>query len=359
MVMVDCDVHNFWDDADVLLPYLAPVWKDYYLRGERMGPKAFPYANRPYLLSEGFRRKDINPENMVGWVQATRQHCDFYHIDYALLTSDEPLEVSTLANPYYAAGLVSAYNDWQIDYWFQQDARFKGSLVISATDPELAAQEIRRVGGHPDMVQVLASEGSQMPFGKPFYHPIYEACAEMNLPFAIHLGGHGGINDLCIANGPSTFSWEAHGLLGQGAMTHLTSMIAHGVFEKHPDLKFVVLECGVTWFPTLLWRLDADYKALKKETPWLKMLPSEYFRRNVRVGTQPLEEARKKEHLWAMLEAMYANETVMFASDFPHWDFDDLNKLPLPPHMRENILGKTAMKTFTKLPRPDQAMAAE
>ena len=183
----------------------------------------------------------------------------------------------------------------------------------------------------------------------------------MGLPFTIHFGGHGGINRECVANGPSTFSWEAHGLLGQGAMTHVTSMIAHGVFEKHPDLKFVILECGVTVFAPLLWRMDADYRALKKETPWLKMLPSEYFRRNVRIGTQPLEEAPDRRHLWALLEAMYADETVVFASDFPHWDFDDLNILPLPPHMRDNILGLTALKTFTKLPMPDKdkALAAE
>ena len=168
MVIVDCDVHNFWDDADVLLPYLDPVWKDYYLRGERQGPKAFPYANRPYLLAEGFRRKDIDPPDMAGWVDETKKHCDLYNIDYALLTSDEPIEVSTLANSYYAAGLVSAYNDWQIDYWFKQDSRFKGGLVISVTDPNLAAKEIRRLGAHSDMITVLASSGSMLPLGNPF-----------------------------------------------------------------------------------------------------------------------------------------------------------------------------------------------
>ncbi len=244
--------------------------------------------------------------------------------------------------------------------WLTADARFKGSIVISPTDPGLAAKEIRRMGGNQNMVQVLSSEGSQMPYGNPFYHPIYEACNEVGLPFAIHLGGHGGINNICIANGPLTFSWEAHALLAQGAMTHLSSMIAHGVFEKYPDLKFVITECGVTWIAPLLWRLDADYKALKKETPWLTMLPSEYFRRNVRVATQPLEQPENKKLLWAMLEAMYANETLMFASDFPHWDFDDIHKLNLPPEIEPNVHGLTAMKTYTRLPQPPaQSIAAE
>ncbi len=353
-------MHNYWDSAEVLLPYIAPEWKDYFVRGEKPGPTGtLPYANRPYMLSEGFRRLDIYAENMAGWIKLTQEHLDKYDIDYAILTSDEPLELSTLSNPYYAAGLVTAYNDWQIETWLKVDKRFKGSIVISPTDPQLAAKEIRRLGNHPDMVQVLSSEGSQMPYGHPYYHPIYEACAEVGLPFTIHLGGHGGINNINIANGPLTFSWEAHGLLIQGAMTHLSSMIANGVFEKYPELYFVIVECGVCWMAPLLWRLDADYKALSKETPWLKMLPSEYFRRNVRVVSQPLEQPDNKKHLWAMLEAMYAEETLMFASDFPHWDFDDISKINLPPNIRDNVHGLNALKTYTRLPDPRKAMAAE
>ncbi len=362
MVTIDCDVHNYWHSADVLLPYLAPEWKDYYVRGEKPGPKgSLPYANRPYLLTEGFRRMDIFAEDMEGWVQLTRDHLDLYNIDYGILTSDEPLEVSTLSNPYYAAGLVSAYNDWQADTWLKADARFKGSIVISPTDPHLAAKEIRRMADNPNMVQVLSSEGSQMPYGNPFYHPIYDACAEVGLPFAIHLGGHGGINNACIANGPLTYSWEAHALLAQGAMTHMSSMLAHGIFEKHPDFLFIIMECGVSWMAPLLWRLDAGYRALKKETPWLKMLPSEYFRRNMRVTTQPLEQPENRKHLWAMLAAINAEDTLMFASDFPHWDFDDIGKLNLPPDIKDNVHGLTALKTFKRLedPRKKTALAAE
>ena len=34
MLIVDCDVHNNWNSADVLLPYLKGWWRDFYLRGE-------------------------------------------------------------------------------------------------------------------------------------------------------------------------------------------------------------------------------------------------------------------------------------------------------------------------------------
>ncbi len=360
MVVVDCDVHNYWPDADVLLPYLQPIWRDRYLRGEKPGNAGgFPHAHRPYFHPEGFKRTDINPTNLAEWIQVTSKHCDDYQIDYAILTGDEALEASTLSDFYYAAGLVSAYNDYMIEHWLDADPRFRGSLMITTNEPTLAAQEIRRLGANPKIVQVLASHGSQWPLGHPFYHPIYEACAEMGLPFAIHLGGNGGVNSHMIAHGPVTFFWEAHSLLAQVALTQTASMIAHGVFEKHPDLKFVVIECGVSLFAPILWRLDSEYKALRKETPWLKMLPSEYFRQNVRLTSQPLEQPPNIEHLWAILEALYAEDTLMFASDFPHWDFDDFAKLNLPETLKANVRGLTAMKTYSRLTMPEKALAAE
>ena len=39
-----------------------------------------------------------------------------------------------------------------------------------------------------------------------------------------------------------------------------------------------------------MWHMDADWKALGDQTPWLKRLPSEYFREHIRVGTQPMHE---------------------------------------------------------------------
>jgi predicted TIM-barrel fold metal-dependent hydrolase len=42
-------------------------------------------------------------------------------------------------------------------------------------------------------------------------------------------------------------------------MTHMASMIAQGVFEKWPSLYFVIIECGVAWVPSVLWRLDSNF----------------------------------------------------------------------------------------------------
>lgn len=360
MPIIDCDCHNYWCSATVLEPYMEGYFKDMFMNGERTGPRgAFPHAHRPWFHPNNFSRQDVQPVTEEdNYLLMKEKHLDRHGFDAAILTGDEPIEASTLANPYYADALVRAYNDYQIDWWLPRDDRFWGSIVIAPQAPHLAAQEIRRLGAHPRMVQVLASHGSIKPYGDPFYHPIYEACAEMGLPFAFHLGGQGGLNMSAIPGGPTTFFWETHAILHLPAVTHLASLIAHGVFEKWPSLKVVIIECGVAWVPSVLWRLDADYKALRKETPWLRRLPSEYFRSNVRMTTQPLEQPGKLEHLWAILEAMDGENTLMFASDYPHWDYDDVDRLHIPPAWREKVLGLNALDTYSRLRLPAK-LAAE
>lgn len=359
--MIDCDVHNDWATAEVLLPYIDRNFRDYFERGELPGPKgAFPHAHRPWLHPEDFRRQDIKPRNQAEHYSLMKEALlDRYSHDVAILTGEEALEASTLANPYYATALVRAYNDWLADYWLPLDKRFKGSIIVAAQDPHGAAAEIRRMGRNPDMVQVLMSSGSYRPFGDKFYHPIWEAAAEMDLPIAVHLGGQGGINYNPIGCGPTTFYWETHALLLQPGMTHVASAIANGVFEKWQNMSLIIIECGVAWLPALLWRMDANFKSLRKETPWLKRLPSEYARDHIRMSTQPLENPDNKDHLWAVLEAIDGKHTLLFASDYPHWDFDDPTKIPLPPAWRENVFELNARKVYSRLPQTQKAKVPE
>ena len=360
--MIDCDVHNTWNSAQELAPYLAPAFREYLERGELPGAGAFPAAHRAWLHPNDFKRIDAAPPSGAAtgadYAFMREQLLERYDVDFAILNGEEAIEASTLANPYYAAALVSAYNDWMIEHWLPLDSRFRGSLVIAPQDPHAAAREIRRLGGHPGVVQVLASSGSQRPYGDPFYHPIWDACAEVGLPFAIHLGGNAGVNARPTACGPSTFFWETHALLAETGMGHLASVIAHGVFEKWPELRFVMIECGVAWVPAILWRLDEDYRALRKETPWLKRLPSEYAREHIRLTTQPLEQPRNPKALWPALEDIGAQDMLMFASDYPHWDFEAPNRVRIRPDWRDAVLDGNAREVY-KLPAREERGAEE
>jgi uncharacterized protein len=362
MSMIDCDVHNTWKTVDELRPYLAPTFRQWFDEGEVPGSRpAFPAAHRAWLHPSDFKRVDAAPGDGGNpgsdYELMRHQLLDRYCLDYAVLTGDEPIEVSTLANPYYAQALASAYNDYVIDVWLPRDRRLRASLVVAPQDPRGAAEEIRRLGDHPDVVQVLVSSGSQRPYGDPFYHPIWEACAELGLPFAIHLGGNAGINAGPSGCGSPTFFWEAHALLCQTGMGHLASAIAHGVFERWPTTRMVLIECGIAWVPALLWRLDEDYRALRKETPWLRRLPSEYAQDHIRMTTQPLEQPHDRDALWPSLADIGGRDMLLFASDYPHWDFDDPQTLRLPAGWRDRILDGNARELYRLPPGSDESVA--
>jgi predicted TIM-barrel fold metal-dependent hydrolase len=61
----------------------------------------------------------------------------------------------------------------------------------------------------------------------------------------------------------------------------------------------------------------------------MKKSPSEYFRLHVRMTTQPFEATPNRTIFEQSLKSMFAEETLMFCSDYPHWDFDSpLQALP-------------------------------
>ncbi|HEU5086248.1 MAG TPA: amidohydrolase family protein, partial [Roseiflexaceae bacterium] len=247
------------------------------------------------------------------------------------------------------AAIASAYNDWTLATWVLPFECFKGSILCPAQDVEASAAEIRRLGRHSGMVQVLMPSAARVPYGNKLYWPIYRAAVEHDLPVAIHVGAEGtGVANAPTAVGyPSTYL-EFHTDHSQTMMAHCVSLIADGVFAEFPSLKFAFIEGGTVWAPYVMGRLDRMYPALKAEVPYLSMRPSEYLLRNCYFSTQPIEEPDDHEQLIQMLRMMHAEKTVVFASDYPHWDFDN----PLmafnffPPDLKRRIFVDNAVALY-------------
>jgi predicted TIM-barrel fold metal-dependent hydrolase len=100
--------------------------------------------------------------------------------------------------------------------------------------------------------------------------------------------------------------------------------VTHGAFERFPNLRVLLVEHGFSWLPSLLWKLDDRFDALRRESPWVRRPPSEYVAEHVRVTSQPFDLTRRREQLVALLEAHPAmRDMLCFASDYPHWDADE------------------------------------
>jgi len=94
-----------------------------------------------------------------------------------------------------------------------------------------------------------------------------------------------------------------------------------------------------------MWRLDQNYRGLRDEVPWLKKLPSEYILEHFRATTQPMEEPPNLQHLVQILDMIGSDDFLMFATDYPHWNFDAPNQaIPnvITGELRERIMWKNA-----------------
>ncbi len=350
--IIDADIHPVLD-ARRMLDFLPEPWRRRYATGNH-GPGHIGYWNpngvmRSDAVTPDSARIEGSPETLA------RYFLDEYHIEYGVLNPEGILHVGLSPEPDFAAAAVSACNDVIANDWLPADPRFRASLIVSPTDPALAAREIHRLGDHPGFVQVLMPSAARIPYGQRFYHPIYAAAVAHHLPVAIHPGSEGvGISGAPTAAGYPTSYFEWHTGLVTSYIAHLISLVTEGVFITFPTLKFVLIEGGVSWLPPLLWRFDKNWKALRQTTPWLTCPPSDIVARHILLTTQPLEEPEHPGHFKAIIEMFDAAQMLMFSSDFPHWDGDtpDFAARPFPPALRPRILSETARALYRLPPAP-------
>ena len=266
------------------------------------------------------RRKAGQQGSSLSFMQ--KQLLDPYNVALGVLN---PLDTGQgLRNHDLSAALATAINDWQIAKWTSQDSRLKGSVVVANEDGVSAAAEIRRRAGDRNFVQVLLLSRNVEPLGQRRYWPIYEAAEEAGLPVGVHAFGFGG-NPITASGWPSFYIEEMVGH-SQCQQTALASIVLEGVFERYPKLKMVMIEAGFGWAPSLSWRLDKSFERLHSEVPHLKRQPSEYIRDHIFWTTQPMEDPERRDHLFDVIDWI-GWDKLLFATDYPHWDFDEPSRV--------------------------------
>ena len=350
-MIADTDIHHSPRDFKLLYRYLPQHWQDHlseYGQRARQGnasgpqyPKGQPDASR----RDAWPPVGGRPGSDLEFLRT--HHLDANGIEFGVLNMIRP-HPGGFSNLDLSVAVARAINNWQVAEWTQPEPRLKASLVVPYEDPAASVAEIRRWAGHKDIVQVLLLSRTRAPLGNPRYWPIFRAAAEAGWPVGIHAFGNGG-------HPVTSHGWPSHyveDMLGhaQSCQAMLTSMVVEGLFEAVPDLKVVLIEAGFGWLPSLAWRLDKAWRTLRAETPHLTRRPSEVLRQHVWLTTQPMEEPEDPAHLRDCI-AWIGWDRLLFATDYPHWDYDDPERvLPMvnDEEKRRKFFLDNAVKLYTR-----------
>jgi predicted TIM-barrel fold metal-dependent hydrolase len=351
LLVVDTDVHVHESPGD-LAPYIEMPWrkslehmadkaKDTYLSIPGFSPGTNQYhAQFPTGMEKG--KKLRTPEQARGELKAM-------DIDLAILFPDHLLKIAVLTQIDYASALARAYNAWLTDQWVSTEHGLLGNVIACPQDPEDAAREIRRYASHPSIVGVyIPLAGVDPLYGNRKYDPIWDAAQETGLPVLLHAVNvvhpvypfqtHGYTTGMARHATSHTFS----------IMVNLVDMLTNGVMSRFPDMRICSTEAGIAWLPWLMYRLDKEYVSFRREVPWLDRRPSEYLK-DIWLGTQPIEEPEDMADIATLIQLCDAEDKVMFASDWPHNDFDHPSKvdqIPLSPEARRKIFATNALELF-------------
>ena len=375
MLTVDADGHVL-EPRDTWQKYLEPAFRDRAIRivEDAEGVEVLMADGRPHLemrgrlaglggigmdsqelLSVGCRRyEDGCPPG--GYDPAARLGVmDDEGIDVALLYPTIGICWEGLVrDPRLATAYCRAYNRWIVDFCSHDRRRLVPIAHISLKDPDGAVEEVARAR-RDGCAGVYLSPDPPARDGRHFDDPelarFWETVQDLEMPVAFHVVARSGPGLLRPwfggskpdALGEMVFAFT---FLGLDCMAAFTSMMTRGIFETHPRLRCAVLEAGSNWITAWLDRMDHKFETLRSFSP-MKLLPSEYFRRQCLISAEPDESitAQVIEHLGA--------EYVVWASDYPHIDasFGVVKEMReriahLPEDAQRKVLGENALRFY-------------
>jgi predicted TIM-barrel fold metal-dependent hydrolase len=256
-------------------------------------------------------------------------------IDYMVMYPSGALSIGMLKEQEFATHLTRAYNEWMSRFCQADPKRLHYVALIAPQDVTSAAEELRRA------VTELGAVGVMMPthipqrpeIGHAFYDPIYAEAERLDVGISSHPTTNGSLGSQRFNNFINVHSID----FPVEQMIALCSTVVGGVFERFPKLRVAYLESGAGWVPYMMQRLDEEVeKRGELEAPYLTKMPSEYILGGrIFFGAECEEKTLPDAVRWGL------EDTILYASDYPHWDCDW-------PHTVQRMAGRDDLSDEVK-----------
>ena len=272
-------------------------------------PKNFDDAHPAAFDIEA--RKALMDEEGI-WAQVLYPNVAGFGGQHFMKIEDPALRVRT----------VEAYNDYVMDWIGEDRDRFVGVCMIPFWDVDAAVREVERSHalGHRAVLMTGKPDvwWGQPHIVDPYWNKLWEVATSLGMSISYHAGGSDpaeGWQQMGYPGMPARTRFTANTIPGFfGSAQSVIDLIFGGVLERYPQLEVVIVESGIGWVSFLLECMDYQFHEhrIRDVSPELKLLPSEYFHRQILTTFwfERIAPARLLDHVGA--------DNVMFESDFPH-----------------------------------------
>jgi predicted TIM-barrel fold metal-dependent hydrolase len=330
----------------------------YMPKGNQMA-RLFPELDHLHFRYLKQNRRNTGNPTPDDWLQ----FLDKTGISWTVLYPTAGLAVGRIVAEEWAIVACRAYNTWLHERYLNHNPRLRGVGLIPLQNVDAAIAELRRAVKELGMLGgMLPSNGEaiQGHLGNKIYWPLYEEAEKLGCALAVHVG--------CLHHmGFDSFNtyYPAHALGHPfSLMIQAAAMLAHGVFDRFPNLRVAFLEGGATWVPFVMDRLDRSYhdghvqldlegNLLGGPKPGEKA--SEYFKAQLREGRIFVGFDCDDDGLGTAIKKG-GREPFLFGSDFPHEVFDAakcrheidelLERDDLTQADKESALGGNALRFY-------------
>lgn len=356
MTIIDVDAHHYEVDS---WPEIIQYIEDPVIRHRAESALGSADASRGLLhnaplpqaisgrvLRYRYRRSEqVEDSDVHRDVAIIRQQMQAIGIDRQIVFPTPMLELGLHPDPPIEVAVSWAYSRWFTEQILVDDPLIKTMVYLPMNDVEASLRTIEHFSDKPGVVGFMITSGRFKAIHSNEYMPIYRALEERGMPLGFH-AIHNAKERLF--EGMNRFiSVHALGFVFNN-MVHITNWLINGLPERFPNLKVIWIESGLAWLPFIAQRLDNEYLMRSSEAPLLQRLPSEYMQ-DFYYSTQPMERTDMAA-LEQTMRIINAENRLMYASDYPHWDFDlpsTIYDLPfLSEDAKRNILGRNALECF-------------
>lgn len=209
---------------------------------------------------------------------------------------------------------IRAFNSAALDFAGAGEGRLAVVHLLPLHHVSAAIDELHRIvdnGGRAVQLPLYPGDCKLPPYWDDNYDSLWAAIAETEVPISLHVcppAGRGLGKDPTPARG--IFQVMPPILMSQA----LVELILTGVFERHPKLRVVLVESGLSWIPYMLDRLDRV--SAKLDWPSRGMprgKPSDYWYRNMAATFE-------EDELGLSMRDRIGVENLLWATDYPHPD---------------------------------------